>query len=418
MFSSAFLVIPPIFTADQLNSGPVVYLILADNNPSLSRLAQQIATDISSRIDDPIILDRVRVLSPTAIDVVENLKGVIIYIAHGTPNGLILQGEEVPWEMVKTSVSRSASNVHIFACCYGYNAIVPGKIVIGAPNLLDAFVARVNTVVAALLAVGHIVQAQKYSKSLDTEKILRLVVHPENPLALDIFRYRKCQFVRANPTGPMGQNVAYDHPNNYEEGDWEHLTPSTDGWALGELVTRWGLPFKGIIVHHLNAMSSSIGLPILMELLNFIITTAILHALAGIPGWAAFAIEVAALVVGIIISSLLVIYLADESGCIWTFVRCSILGTQSSPTLWIDIKVGQGAYLRTVYHATRRYLIFTPRFCSPPTPNVDAADPGFYYDDPPDGGDGGGGGGGGDGGGGGGDGGGGGGGGKGGPAPM
>jgi len=254
---------------------------------------------------------------------------------------------------------------------------VPGKLVAGAPSVIDAYVAKVNTVAAVLAAVGHLEEAIKYSKTVDTQKAMIRLLNPIEPLTRQPFPYRDMEFVEYSDT--YGEIVDYDHPNNYRGGMYEYVGADDYCAVVSRLRYRWGLPFRGMVATHIDRLSSGAGITALWGLIGAIIELGIALAIGGgPPGWVAALAMIIAGVVIALLRWLTYAIAADEMGCIWVFHRCSILGTSAAPEIWFDVKIGAGWWLRTIF-ATGIVRVPT-HVISFDGIHIAAGDPGYEYD--------------------------------------
>jgi len=330
----SFCLLPPIYASESFHAGPIVNILVCSSEPSISQLAWEIAAEVAQRIDDPILLDRVIVRQQPNLQQVEKLPGIIVYVGHGTPEGILFNSEEIPWNKVRQAISISPSRIHLFACCYSLKAVVQGKLVIGAPGIIDSYLAKVNTIIAILAATGHGEEAHRYAKTVDIEKALDRIINPVKPLARK-GRCRGIEFILYSDT--YGDIIDYDHPNNYPDGPYSYIGADDSGRVEG----------LDLIIDHIDRLTTAVLLTVLTATVAGLIEAAVTALIGGPPGWVAAIVMVVIAIIVAIWGWLTWNIIADEQGCAWVFHRVTTVQFGSYRDIWYDFKVGASWWIRT-----------------------------------------------------------------------
>jgi len=108
-----------VFASDNYYSGlPTTVLVFGDDQ-DIRYTREQIMGELTQFIkDDPFIRQRLVLICNPSLDVLSSLGGIVIYVSHGSPDGLVTQTNIIPWEQVSGKINHSPAKIHMFAACF------------------------------------------------------------------------------------------------------------------------------------------------------------------------------------------------------------------------------------------------------------------------------------------------------------
>jgi len=263
--------------------------------------------------------------------------GEVIYVRHGTQQGIKVKGNIISWENFAKEIHRFPSKTIYVAACYSENLAKiaeknrSNKIIFGFKGLVDVDEAAYITTATITATKGDMEKAQKLLKEL-TEIMFGKIIEPWKYklwLLYETKQIRGIWHVKCYPYRPG--YVKYTHPDNYI-----HYDIPVDGW--------WekGDP-SYLAVVHIPPWAVALSAAALGALLGEMFGG---HLAAAIGAVLAVAFEIAG-----------VSYMSDENGEGWFWIK-----DYKQYKLWgvpyaiqFDWKLGGVCWIRTY-----QVLIYQP----------------------------------------------------------
>lgn len=227
--------------------------------------------------------------------------GEVIYVGHGTQQGIKVGGNIVSWESFTEEIRHIPSKTIYVAACYSENLakIEKTKMVFGFKGLVDVDEAAYLTTATIAAAKGDMGKAQKLLKEL-TEIMIGKIIEPWKYKLWLLYETKKIRgiwHVKYHQYHP--EVVEYTHPDNYIH----YSIGINEWWSTGDPSNLW-------VLHIPKDVAS---LP--PALLGAAVGAVIGAAIGGLSG------ALIGAIVGAIIGWAGEVYIPDENGESWAWIK-------------------------------------------------------------------------------------------------
>ncbi|MDO8123969.1 MAG: hypothetical protein Q6364_06285, partial [Candidatus Hermodarchaeota archaeon] len=133
-----------VFSSDSYYSGPPTTVLVFGDDQDIQYAREQIMGEFIQFIkDDPFIRQRLILICNPSLDIISSLGGIVVYVSHGSPDGLVTQTNIIPWAQVAARINQSPAKVHMFTACYSSQAsrMTSSQEVLGFAGPVDVDVA-------------------------------------------------------------------------------------------------------------------------------------------------------------------------------------------------------------------------------------------------------------------------------------